>query len=132
MRDQEIVGLMEAYSSIYSQSEDCDIVSEARAMSHSVDIFDVILEHLVAEGFADTEEAAVVIMANMSEEWRQSIVEQNVITRTGTSTNAAGEKIKWTHNHDKSTGRSTVTDKYGTRDSTPVKRAQGPRLTRLD
>ena len=76
MRDQEIVGLMEAYSSIYSQSEDCDIVSEARAMSHSVDIFDVILEHLVAEGFADTEEAALAIMANMSEEWKQSIVEE--------------------------------------------------------
>jgi len=75
MRDQEIVGLMEAYSSIYSQSEDCDIVSEARAMSHSADIFDVILEHLVAEGFADTEESALAIMANMSEEWRESIVE---------------------------------------------------------
>jgi hypothetical protein len=66
---------MEAYSSIYSQSEDCDIVSEARAMSHSADIFDVILEHLVAEGFADTEESALAIMANMSEEWRESIVE---------------------------------------------------------
>jgi len=79
MRDQEIVGLMEAYSSIYSQSEDCDIVSEARAMSHSVDIFDVILEHLVAEGFADTEESALAIMANMSEEWRQSIVEAEVL-----------------------------------------------------
>jgi len=82
MRDQEIVGLMEAYSSIYSQSEDCDIVSEARAMSHSVDIFDVILEHLVAEGFADTEEAALAIMANMSEEWRQSIVEGDALRNT--------------------------------------------------
>ena len=75
MRDQEIVGLMEAYSSIYSQSEDCDIVSEARAMSHSVDIFDVILEHLVAEGFADTEEDAIYIMANMTEESRNEILD---------------------------------------------------------
>jgi len=41
----------------------------------SFDLFDTILEYLVAEGYADTNEAALVIMANMSEEWRQSIVE---------------------------------------------------------
>ena len=40
-----------------------------------VDIFDTILEYLIAEGYADTNESALVIMANMSEEWRQSIVE---------------------------------------------------------
>ena len=39
------------------------------------DLFDAILEHLIAEGYADTNESALVIMANMSEEWRQSIVE---------------------------------------------------------
>ena len=39
------------------------------------DLFDAILEHLVAEGYADTNESALAIMANMSEEWRQSIVE---------------------------------------------------------
>ena len=48
------------------------------------DLFDTILEHLVAEGYADTNEAALAIMANMSEEWRESIVEgaaQNVANR---------------------------------------------------
>jgi hypothetical protein len=40
-----------------------------------IDLFDTILEHLIAEGYADTNESALVIMANMSEEWRQSIVE---------------------------------------------------------
>ena len=44
-------------------------------LREGVDFFDTILEHLVAEGYADTNEAALVIMANMSEEWRQSIVE---------------------------------------------------------
>jgi hypothetical protein len=48
-------------------------------MEMEYDAFDVILEHLIAEGYADTEEAATVIMANMSEEWRQSIVEQSAI-----------------------------------------------------
>ena len=40
------------------------------------DLFDHILEHLVAEGYADTNEAAIAIMANMSEEWKQSICEE--------------------------------------------------------
>ena len=38
------------------------------------DMFEHILEHLVAEGYADTNESALAIMANMSDEWRQSIV----------------------------------------------------------
>ena len=46
--------------------------------AESFDLFDYILEHLVAEGYADTNEAAIAIMANMSEEWRQSIVEAKV------------------------------------------------------
>jgi hypothetical protein len=43
--------------------------------ANSFDPFDVIKGHLLDEGYADTEEAALVIMANMSEEWRESIVE---------------------------------------------------------
>ena len=46
-----------------------------RMFSQSFDPFDVIKGHLLDEGYADTEEAALVIMANMSEEWRESIVE---------------------------------------------------------
>ena len=56
------------------------------AHKEEVDLFDTILEHLVAEGYADTNEAALVIMANMSEEWRQSIVEDfpKVLNNYGT------------------------------------------------
>jgi hypothetical protein len=43
-------------------------------MEMEYDTFDTVLEYLVAEGYADTNEAALVIMANMSEEWKQSIV----------------------------------------------------------
>lgn len=38
------------------------------------DIYDIILSHLIDEGYADTQEAAEAIMVNMSEEWRQSIL----------------------------------------------------------
>jgi hypothetical protein len=43
--------------------------------SYEYDTFDTVLEYLVAEGYADTNESALVIMANMSEEWRESICE---------------------------------------------------------
>jgi hypothetical protein len=39
------------------------------------DLYDLILSHLLDEGYADTQEAAEAIMVNMSEEWRESIVE---------------------------------------------------------
>ena len=41
----------------------------------SYELYDIILSHLIDEGYADTEEAAERIMVNMSEEWRESIVE---------------------------------------------------------
>ena len=39
------------------------------------DLYDIILSHLIDEGYASTEEAATAIMANMSEDWRDSVVE---------------------------------------------------------
>ena len=41
-----------------------------------VDLYDIILSHLLDEGYADTEQAAEAIMVNMSEDWRESIVEE--------------------------------------------------------
>ena len=40
-----------------------------------VDLYDIILSHLLDEGYADTEQAAEAIMVNMSEDWRESICE---------------------------------------------------------
>ena len=46
--------------------------------SYEYDTFDTILEYLIVEGYANTNESALVIMANMSEEWRQSIVDSSI------------------------------------------------------
>jgi hypothetical protein len=40
-----------------------------------VDIFDLVKGYLLDEGYADSEDAAMVIMVNMSEEWKESILE---------------------------------------------------------
>ena len=44
--------------------------------NEQVDLYDLVLSHLFDEGYADTIEAAEVMMVNMSEEWRESIVEE--------------------------------------------------------
>ena len=43
--------------------------------NEEVDLYDIILSHLLDEGYAETPEAAEVIMVNMSEDWRESICE---------------------------------------------------------
>ena len=42
--------------------------------AESFDLYDVILSHLLDEGYAETPEAAEAIMVNMSEDWIGSIV----------------------------------------------------------
>ena len=42
------------------------------------DLYDVILSYLLDEGYAESVEQAEVIMVNMSEEWRESIVEAKI------------------------------------------------------
>ena len=49
---------------------------QRQGLTQSFDVFDVIKGHLIDEGYADTEDAALQIMANMSEEWRESIVSE--------------------------------------------------------
>lgn len=49
--------------------------------NEEVDIFDTILEYLISEGYAETNENAIAIMSNMSEKWRESIVELNRVER---------------------------------------------------
>jgi hypothetical protein len=100
MEAREVREIMEAYASMYSQviaEAECEDEEESEEeetpkmngkkkekkekeekedeMKEEVDLFDYLLEYLVAEGYADTNKAALAIMANMSEEWKQSIVE---------------------------------------------------------
>jgi len=47
-----------------------------KTKNEEYDLYDVILSHLIDEGYADTYEAAEAIMVNMSEDWRESIFEE--------------------------------------------------------
>jgi len=48
----------------------------AAALNNSYDLFDYMMEYLIIEGYADTNENALVIMANMSEDWKWSILSE--------------------------------------------------------
>jgi len=62
----------------------------ATPLVQSFDPFDIVMGYLIDEGYAETEEAATVIMANMSEEWREEILEGRVASETMSS----GERRK--------------------------------------
>lgn len=49
--------------------------SEWDKLKESNDLFDSVKDYLVNEGYASTEEQAIVIMANMGESWKNNIIE---------------------------------------------------------
>jgi|688.fasta_scaffold98332_4 hypothetical protein len=49
-----------------------------KGLTEGTDLFDYFIEYLISEGYADTNEAALAIMVNMSEEWREEIIESRV------------------------------------------------------
>jgi len=57
-----------------------EIIRKPKPKNEEYDLYDVILSHLIDEGYADTYESAEAIMVNMSEDWRESIVEGLVDT----------------------------------------------------
>ena len=48
--------------------------SDKQGIQDSYDLYDIILSHLLDEGYAETQQAAEAIMVNMSEEWKGSII----------------------------------------------------------
>jgi hypothetical protein len=62
-------------SSAYGPQRPKPGTTGAYRIADSFDLYDIILSHLLDEGYADTQEAAEAIMVNMSEDWRESIME---------------------------------------------------------
>ena len=53
------------------------------SLPESYDLYDIILSHLIAEGYADTEQAAEAIIVNMSEDWRKEILDEAITSEKG-------------------------------------------------
>lgn len=48
----------------------------AKKFDEEFDSYDVVLEYLMTEGYAETEDSALIIMANMSEAWKKKIMKK--------------------------------------------------------
>jgi hypothetical protein len=64
-------------------SRDQVVAQGKKNLTNSYDLYDIILSHLLDEGYAETQEQAEAIMVNMSEEWRENIVEAEVLSKLG-------------------------------------------------
>ncbi len=69
----EVHPLIRAHSPKKSKAKEAEN-KERGTQKEQADIYDIILSHLLDEGYAETPEAAEAIMVNMSEEWRDSII----------------------------------------------------------
>jgi hypothetical protein len=75
-----------------------DLAKKGVNLAAGIDIFDIVKGHLLDEGYAETEEAAMVIMTNMSEEWRESILDENrMASRMGKMSSPPAKVGKATH-----------------------------------
>jgi hypothetical protein len=50
--------------------------SNDNQLQESVDLYDVFISHLIDEGYANNVDDAIGIMANMSESWKNSIIQE--------------------------------------------------------
>ena len=100
--------------------------------SYEYDTFDSILEYLVAEGYADTNENALAIMENMSEEWREEILDEAAANQSNKQIEKGVKttyKAKGTLANQASRGLNRLPS--GERES-KIKRMQGRLETRRD
>lgn len=61
--------LHEAYLGVYESTNSSEVFQK-----EDVELYDLVLEYLIDEGFVDSEDAARNIMSVMSEEWKNSIL----------------------------------------------------------
>jgi len=94
-------------------------------MTEDISVYDIVLEHLISEGYAESIESAEVIMVNMSEEWREDIMEKTAMAKRGLDEPAIRTQIA------KSTGGGAAADRataladkptYGQRGVNPAAR----------
>lgn len=57
------------------------LYGDKKETNEQVELYDIIFSHLLDEGYATTEDGALAIMSNMSEDWIQSIVEATGVIR---------------------------------------------------
>ena len=74
MTGREIRTLQEAYMEVV-ENQQLDEAKREEGAKVQENLYDIILSHLLDERYAETPEAAEVIIANMSENWQEVIID---------------------------------------------------------
>jgi hypothetical protein len=86
--------------------------SDNQGIKDSYDLYDIILSHLLDEGYASTEEAADKIILNMSESWFEDIMERRENDEPGEEDSRSDVR-----SHNRAVGyKSKPKQKYGSYD----------------
>ena len=86
--------------------------SDKQGIKDSFDLYDIILSHLLDEGYADTEESADKIILNMSESWFEDIMERRENDEPGEEDSRSDVR-----SHNRAVGyKSKPKQKYGSYD----------------
>jgi len=72
-----------AHAEIFGRKSSSMPKKPKKPVKEGFDFYDIILSHLIAEGYADTEQAAEAIIVNMSEEWREEILDEAITSEKG-------------------------------------------------
>jgi hypothetical protein len=94
-------------------------------MKEDISVYDIVLEYLISEGYADSVNQAEVIMVNMSEEWREDIMEKTAMAKRGLDEPAIRTQIAKSTGGGEAADRATaLADKptYGQRGVNPAAR----------
>ena len=81
-----------------------------------VDLYDIILSHLLDEGYAESVDQAEVIMVNMSEEWREDIMEKTAMSKRGLDEPTIRNTIAKNTGGGESADRASALEKQSTYD----------------
>lgn len=127
MNQQELRDLTESYyNGVYSEEDKCSSTGKMhknyksrKKQNESYDLYDVVLDHLLSEGYADDARSAEVIMSHMSDEWLGNIME--AASNTIMSVNRNGKSV-----YNRSKNLTRITDALArNRNAALVARKQG-------
>jgi len=83
MRDQEIVGLWEAYNQIYEEVDTRRAPKELEDVREQSDLYDIILSHLLDEGYSEEESNQIMVLIIENQMNPQEVIGRGIANMLG-------------------------------------------------
>jgi hypothetical protein len=123
----EDLGLIDGYDSL--KENHTKLSKEVKEEEQEIDLYDIILEYLIQEGYADTLGSAEIILENMSEDWMEQIL--NEAREEGVKPYRPGPSLRQINRQSKraeARRKAASSGQSGWKDRSHIK-AEGPLIT---